>query len=94
MPKWALKMEKECIFHGPVWCSSSRCMLPSSMEVFTPFKLHQHSPVIYPGSDQVVQTLLPQSQQVKSPISMTDHTLFHDPCWCRHLLQQKMTGVS
>jgi hypothetical protein len=55
-------------------------VLPSSMEVFfTPFKLHQHYPVIYPGSDQIMQTLLPQSQHVRSPISMTDHTLFHDP---------------
>jgi hypothetical protein len=46
---------------------------------FTPFKLHQHSPVTYPGSDQVTQTLLPQSQYVRSPISMTDNKLFHDP---------------
>jgi hypothetical protein len=46
---------------------------------FTPFKLHQHSPLTYPGSDQVMQTLLPQPQYVRSPISMTDHKLFHDP---------------
>ena len=32
--KRALKMEKYCIFRGPVWCLSSRCMLPSSMEVY------------------------------------------------------------
>jgi hypothetical protein len=31
-----------------------------------------------------MQTLLPQSQHVRSPISMTDHTLFHDPWWCRY----------